>query len=402
MHILMVHNNYKNSSGEEHASQAIAELLISKGHKVSWYRRSSEEISRSGFGQIKAFFSGIYNPFSIREISVVLDELQPDIVQVQNLYPLISPSIMGEFKKRGLPVVMRTPNYRLFCPNGLFYSNSNVCEKCIGNGREIWCILKNCEGSLFKSTGYALRNAFARISGMIIDNVDIFITQSKFQKEQFVKFGLQSDKIEILPALSPKVDQKFLERSGKYISFVGRVSLEKGIVNFIEAARQLPHMKFAVAGNYDGLEKLIESSPTNIKWHGFLSGEELQNFFLDSKIIVIPSEWYEGFPNIAVQAMLYKKALICSNIGVFTNFIQDGKNGLLFEPGDTKDLISKIVYLIENEEFRNMLGFNAHKEAQVLYSSESIYAHLITIYEKAKVINNERKSNGKSIKWYVN
>lgn len=390
MHILMVHNNYAKPSGEEHASQGIADLLEANSHKVSWYRRSSEEISGSKMGQVKAFFSGIYNPFSIKEISEVLDEVQPDIVQVQNLYPLISPSIMKEFKKRDIPVVMRTPNYRLFCPNGLFYTDGKVCESCVSGSKELSCIIKNCEGSLFKSTGYALRNAFARMTGMITDNVDMFITQSQFQKNQFIKFGLKSDKIGILPALSPKVYQNFEERPGEYISFIGRVSLEKGIVNFIEAARNLPDLQFAVAGNYDGLEELVENSPENIRWYGFLSGKELQNFYLDSKIVVIPSEWYEGFPNIAVQAMLYKKALICSNIGVFTNFIHDRKNGLLFEPGNAEDLTSKIAHLYEDDFLRDELSQNAEKEALDIYSHESIYKQLMDIYSQAIKINSIR------------
>jgi len=390
MKILMVHNNYAKPSGEEHASQGIADLLETNGHEVFWYRRSSAEIVGSKLGKIKAFATGIYNPSSIKEIAKVLDEVKPDIVQVQNLYPLISVSIMKEFKKRNIPVVMRTPNYRLFCPSGLFYTDSKVCEACTSGIKEISCIVNNCEGSLFKSTGYALRNAFARISGMIQNNVDVFIAQSEFQKSKFISLGISSENIGILPALSPKVNQDLEKKEGQFISFIGRVSLEKGIENFIEAARNLPEYKFAIAGDYDGLEYLVENSPVNIKWSGFLSGDNLQDFYLDSKIVVIPSEWYEGFPNIAVQAMLYKKVLICSNIGVFTNFIQDKENGLLFEPGNTTDLTSKIEILINDEKLSNKIAMNANKEALTIYSHEAIYSQLIAIYDMAIQINKRR------------
>lgn len=392
MHILMIHNNYAKPSGEEHASQGIADLLEANGHQVSWFRRSSEEIIGSKIGKLKAFFTGIYNPSSIKEISKVLDKIKPDVVQVQNLYPLISPSIMKELKRRNLPVVMRTPNYRLFCPNGLFYTDGKVCESCTIGSKELSCILNNCEGSIFKSTGYALRNSLARISGMIVNNVDVFITQSQFQKDKFISFGLKSNNIEVLPALSPKIDLDFEEKEGQYVSFIGRVSLEKGIVNFIKAAESLPNVKFAVAGNYDGLEYLAENSPENIEWFGFLSGQDLQDFYLNSKIVVIPSEWYEGFPNIAVQAMLYKKALICSNIGVFTNFIIHKKNGLLFEPRNTLDLVSKISELIKNDVLRSAIATNAKKEALDIYSHETIYNKLITIYKKAIEISKNRES----------
>jgi len=392
MKILMVHNSYAKPSGEEHASQGIADLLEANGHTVSWYRRSSAEIIDSKFGKIKSFFTGVYNPNSVKEISKILDKVQPDIVQVQNFYPLISVSIMKEIKGRNIPIVMRTPNYRLFCPSGLFYTDGKVCEKCTTGIKEFSCITNNCEGSIFKSTGYALRNAFARVSGLIKDNVDVFITQSQFQKNKFIELGIDSDNIGILPALSPKVSQIFEEREGEYISFIGRVSLEKGIENFIEAAINLPNLKFAVAGSYHGLEYLVDNSPTNIKWCGFLSGKELHNFYLDSKVVVIPSEWYEGFPNIAVQAMLYKKALICSNIGVFTDFIKNNENGILFEPRNNDDLISKINYLMNNYDVRTSLGINANKEAMSIYSHEAIYNQLMNIYDKA-IINNRKKIN---------
>lgn len=390
MKILMIHNNYAKPSGEEHASQGIADLLEANGHQVSWYRRSSQEIVGSKLGQLKAFFTGIYNPSSVDAISKVLDEVKPDIVQVQNLYPLISVSIMKEIKRRKIPIVMRTPNYRLFCPSGLFYTDAKVCESCTHGIKELSCITKNCEGSIFKSIGYALRNAFSRISGLIKNNVDVFITQSQFQKNKFIDLGLSAENIGILPALSPKVNQSFEQREGKYISFIGRVSLEKGIENFIESAKALPNFEFAVAGNYDGLEHLVQNSSKNIKWLGFLSGEKLQNFYLDSKIVIIPSEWYEGFPNIAVQAMLYNKALICSNIGVFTNFITDNKNGLLFKPRDNKDLVSKILRLMQDDDLRNSIASAANKEALDIYTHETIYKQLISIYDSAIKLNKER------------
>lgn len=390
MKILMIHNNYAKPSGEEHASQGIADLLQANGHQVSWYRRSSQEIVGSKLGQLKAFFTGIYNPSSVCAISKVLDEVKPDIVQVQNLYPLISVSIMKEIKRRKIPIVMRTPNYRLFCPSGLFYTDAKVCESCTSGIKELSCITKNCEGSIFKSTGYALRNAFSRVSGLIKNNVDVFIGQSEFQKNKFIELGLNAENIGILPALSPKVNQDFEQREGKYISFIGRVSLEKGIENFVEAAKALPNFEFAVAGNYDGLEYLVDSSPKNIKWLGFLSGDKLQNFYLDSKIVVIPSEWYEGFPNIAVQAMLYKKALICSNIGVFTNFITDNKNGLLFKPRDNKDLVSKIERLMQDDTLRDSIASVANKEALDIYSHETIYKQLMSIYDRAIILNKKR------------
>ena len=92
MKILFVHNNYgSNNSGEEHASQGLADLLISNGHTVSWFRKSSDVIQDSFTMKIAAFFLGIYNPKAVKELKSKILDFKPDVIQVQNVYPFISP-----------------------------------------------------------------------------------------------------------------------------------------------------------------------------------------------------------------------------------------------------------------------------------------------------------------------
>lgn len=88
MRILYVHNEYAKPSGEEHAAGELVNLLKEHGHEVRWFTRCSAEIADSSLGKIKALVAGVYNPFSAIELAKVLDEYKPDIVQVQNLYPL--------------------------------------------------------------------------------------------------------------------------------------------------------------------------------------------------------------------------------------------------------------------------------------------------------------------------
>ena len=147
MKILFVHNNYgSNNSGEEHASQGLANLLGGHGHIVDWYRKSSDKIGNSLYMKIAAFFFGIYNPKAVRALKDKIQAFKPDVIQVQNVYPFISPAILGMIKRLHIPVVMRCPNYRLFCPTGLHLDEKDeVCEKCLSGIREINTVLKNCE-----------------------------------------------------------------------------------------------------------------------------------------------------------------------------------------------------------------------------------------------------------------
>jgi glycosyltransferase involved in cell wall biosynthesis len=388
MKILYVHNEYARPSGEEHAAGELVALLKEHGHEVKWFTRSSAEIVGSVKGKFKALLAGVYNPFCAKRLAKVLDEYRPDIVQVQNLYPLISPAIFREIRKRGIPVVMRCPNYRLFCPSGLCLNpKGEVCEKC-WRGHEFNCIRYNCLGSKLKSSGYALRNAFARSFNLILDGVDTFIVQSDFQKRKFISQGIPSEKIKILPGISPIINVTDDTQIGDYVSFVGRVSAEKGIYEFIEAARSNPDIQFKVAGNVDENFVMPKELPQNLEFVGFKKGDELDRFYIASRIIVVPSKWYEGFPNVIVRGMLHKKPIITTNIGAMQSIIENRISGLLVNPGDSKSLGLAIRNLYSNQSLCKEYGSKGYRKAITNYSRGEIYNQLMHIYSSA--CNNQK------------
>ena len=380
MRILFVHNSYSdlNPSGEEYASQELASLLEEHGHEVRWFWRSSDDV-RGGLGPIKAFFTGIYNPFSAKALASMLDEFEPDVVQVQNIYPLISSSIFKPIRKRGIPVVMRCPNYRLFCPNGLCLNpKGEVCEKCF-SGKEWNCILHNCEKNLMKSIGYALRGCYSRISRNILDSVNVFIVQSEFQKRKFADQGIKDSKIAILSGIVSKAHINEY-KLGDYCAFVGRVSAEKGIYEFIEAARSCPNIPFKVAGKLSSTFEMPKKLPSNLEFVGFLRGNELDDFYQKSRLVVVPSKWYEGFPNVILRAMMHRKPVVTTNIGSLPEIIHEGENGRIIDPGNANTLGKVIEKLYEDGQMCEKLGKQGAKDVAEKYTSEHIYNQLIDIY----------------------
>ncbi len=381
MRILFVHNDYIRPSGEEAASGELAKMLEDHGHEVAWFRKSSARINGVG-PKIEAFISGIYNIKSPKQLGKVISNFHPDIVQVQNLYPFISTSIFKVLCQSKIPVVMRCPNYRLFCPNGLCLDKEGmVCEKCFGTGKELWCAVKNCENSRMKSVGYALRGAYARLSRNILDGVDTFIVQSDFQRNKFVAQGILPDRVAILPGIAPEIRIAEYVKPGTWVSFVGRVSREKGIDEFIEAAKQNPDIPFKVAGNIDASYHVPPVLPKNVEFVGFLKGDALNDFYLKSRMIVVPSKWYEGFPNVIVRAMLLKRPVVTTSIGCMQNIIRNGDNGFLVPPADSKSLANAISKLYNDLNACVNMGAKGYHDAATLYSRDQIYKTLINIYE---------------------
>ena len=389
MRILYIHNDYHQWSGEENASIEIANMLQEHGHEVLWLKRTTKGVDENVKKKVIAFFSGIYNSSIKNRLDEVLKVYQPDIVVVQNLYPFISSSIFGVLRANNVPVVMRCPNYRLFCPNGLcLTSKGEICERCWGRGHEWHCVVNNCESNFPKSVGYAIRNAYNRLTSNIINGVDCFIVQSEFQKKKFISQGIPESYIGILPGIQPNIGKISERVLGKTVTFVGRVSREKGIDEFIAVARELPQIPFRVLGKIDESYQIPAKLPSNVEFLGFRKGAELNDAYLDSRIIVVPSKWYEGFPNVILHAMLLKRPVITTNIGAMPSIIENNVNGILVKPADIESLKKSVSELYYDITKCQVLANNGFLKANEDYSRENIYRTLMMIFQQA--INNHK------------
>ena len=104
---------YGRPSGEEAVVDSVGRLLKERGHDVSVFSRSSAELEEMRFGKARAFASGVYSWTSRRSFERMLAQTRPELVHIHNLFPLISPSILGACRAAGLPVVMTVHNFRL-------------------------------------------------------------------------------------------------------------------------------------------------------------------------------------------------------------------------------------------------------------------------------------------------
>jgi glycosyltransferase involved in cell wall biosynthesis len=382
MKILMIHNEYAAVSGEEIQFYHIADILRTNKHEVQLYTRSSVGIEKKTFGKIKSFFTGIYNPVSRRKIGKLMETLKPDIVFVQNLFPLISPSILPVIRKAEVPIVMLVSNYRLMCPNGLHLSHGNLCESCLYQS-EFCCLLKNCEENIFKSAGYALRSMIARLMGFYKISINAYICASAFLRKRMIDAGFERQRIHVIPNTVPGVDiteAKLSHQNGAYVAFVGRISREKGVNVLFDAARMCPDIPFKLAGRVNQSFRLPESLPPNVELVGFLNGDALSDLYAGARIFVSTSLCFETFGISVAEAMLHAKPVIVSRIGVFPEFVQDGITGLLSEPGNIEELTKKIRYLWGHPELCHKMGDAGRERALKEYSPSIFYERLMTVF----------------------
>lgn len=383
MKILLVHNDYGKYSGEEAVVDKLATMLEQHGHKISFYRKSTADSRDNIMGKIQGFLSGIYSPNGVAGMKAILDKENPDVVNIHNLYPFISPAALFECKKRGIPVVMTVHNFRLICPTGLFMRNGKPCETCLHKMNEWSCIRYNCEHSILKSVGYTLRNTFARWTKAYKKNVVFFACITEFQKKKLVEAGFDENRITVIPN-SVESPQSYHPNLGNYVAYIGRLSHEKGYDLLIEVAQRHPDITFCFAGAQR--EQSNISIPENVVFMGYLQKEELSEFIQNARFIVMPSRCYEGFPMAILEAASHGKPTICPNHGGFTEIIGQGENaiGKLFAPSNVDDLEKQIVELWNDPKTTEDLGKKAFKKLQERYSSEVVYKQWETLFEELK------------------
>lgn len=383
MKITLIHNQYARLSGEDVMLHGLAGNLRAHGHQVSLFLRDSGDIEKTPLGRVRAFFSGIHSFGAVRALEKQLRKEKPDVVDIQNVYPLISPWAFEVAGRLGIPVVFRCANYRLFCPNGLLLSRGQVCERCTG-GREYWCALRNCEGTLAKSVGYSLRNTWARLSRVVARNTTLYAVPSQFQRSRFVDWGIPEDRIAVAPNLVETkggVDEQ--ARPGSYVAYAGRLSPEKGVDALAAAMRMLPDLPCRVAGATQAMPHFASDAPPNMEFLGPLGREQMKTFYSDARMLVVPSICYEAFGLVIAEAMLQRRPVIGSRIGAIPEVIDDGTTGLLFEPGNADELAAKIRLLWEHTDLSLAMGAAGQRKALSHYGPEAFYVRMIQVYEKA-------------------
>ncbi|OUN58401.1 glycosyltransferase family 4 protein [Alistipes sp. An66] len=373
MKILLVHNGYGKYSGEESVVDQMAAMWTEHGHQVVQLRMSTAGSRDSFVGKIHGFLAGLYSPKGVREMRRILKAERPDVVNVHNLFPFISPAALFECKKAGVPVVMTVHNFRLICPTGLFMRNGKPCELCLERGNEWGCVHYNCEHSLLKSVGYAARNAVARYSGAYRKCVDRFACITDFQRQKLIQAGFDAAKMVVIPN-AVVATSDYDPVIGTYVAFSGRLSREKGVDLIVEVARRHPEITFKFAGALRDPD-IVENLPTNVTLVGYLHGEELNAFYKGAAFFVMASRWYEGFPMSILEAAQFGRPTIGPNHGGFTEIISEGDTaiGRLFVSGNVEDLERQVVALWNNPNEIVRLGEKAHDKLLREYSTEVIY-----------------------------
>ncbi|NCN22333.1 glycosyltransferase family 4 protein [Candidatus Falkowbacteria bacterium] len=353
-----------------------------------WLTRVSFNENLGFFAKLKIIGRVIYSLEAKRKFKKLVKDFKPDIIHLHNIYHHISPSILSVARRFKIPVVMHLHDYKLICPNHTLFVGGKNCDSCRGH-KYFNCVKKRClKNSFFASLLVALEMYIHhRVLKIYQKNIALFIAPSEHMKKTCLDFGwdkIAKDKfVVVYNSYSPELiltqgdlNADFQE---DYLLYFGRLGAEKGIDTLLNALPATGEtLKIVGSGEEDTKLKLkVESLKLRVEFLGYKSGEELRLLITKAKAIVMPSIWQENMPLSLLEAMSLGKTVIASRIGGFPEIIEDGLSGFLFEPGNFRDLASKINAL-KNYNL-NLIGLKAKDRVKDL-SPDNNLKEIIKVY----------------------
>lgn len=405
MKILIVNNYYYRHGGVETAVFNSAKILEQHGHKIIFfcsqhpnnygsefseyfvpfcYNLSTRNIIKRGLAAINS----IYSIKSRKYINKLISKYKPDIAYIHDVQWNISPSVIDEIKKHDIPIVLNLHSPKLVCVgNALFnFNTKQICEKC-RNRKYHNAITSRCvDGTLIVGIAKFLEMFVHHYLLRIFDKVDLFVAPSFFLIDKLKDMGFDR---EIMHLSYPFLIGEYSPRNDlvdKSIIYFGRLAPEKGIEILIEAVQDL-NIKLKIVGSgqlFKELHKqILLNKITNIEIKGPMFNEKLKREISSSLFSVLPSVCYETFPYTILESFALGRPVIASAIGGIPEAVFDHETGLLFKPGDVKDLRSKVSYLTNHASLIREMGNKARVWLEENFSPDKWYKSTIEIYNRA-------------------
>lgn len=257
---------------------------------------------------------------------------------------------------------------------------------------------RNFYDSVSRNYQFLIKRILSLTDGLILQS-DLFKSQFKdlfdIRKIAVLPSCIDTDKIKRVIVASPHSNKTSV------VLFIGHLSCAKGFHDLINAVPIIlsgcPNTEFWFLGEIINnernilmnlaREKIINSEriqkkfASSLKYLGIIEYFQVLSKMKQADIFTLPS-YSEGFSMAALEAMACGLPVVVTKVGAFPDFVKDGINGFLIEPGDFGQLAEKIIFLLRNRQLcANMAEIN-RISAEQNYSAWKIVPEMASILKK--------------------
>ena len=246
--VLVVHNLYRYAGGEANVAESEIAMLRARGHAVAIYFQDNAALEGAGlFRRLTLPFTSVFSIRTYRAVRALIRENRIGVVHVHNTVPLVSPSVYYAAWSMGVPVVQTVLNFRLLCPNGLFFRDGRICEECVERGL-LSAVRHGCyRNSRAQSLVMALTMGIHRLLGTY-RRIEAYICLTEFNRSKLAAV-VPAERIYLKPNVltDPAAPLPLAARKRQFCC-VGRLDREKGVYALLEAFAGLPGERLVIAG----------------------------------------------------------------------------------------------------------------------------------------------------------
>ena len=219
-------------------------------------------------------------------------------------------------------------------------------------------------------TDMELARRAPRLARLALARARVVICASSALADDARRLGARD--VRVIPTGVDVADGRVEEASPPEVLFAGRLSLEKGVLELVEAARDL---KLVVVG--DG--PLRDRVPGA---RGFVSPDELERLYDRAAVVACPSH-REGFGVVCAQAMAHGRPVVASGVGGLRDLVVHEETGLLVPPRDVRALRGALERLLADGELRRRMGEAGRERVRQFFSWDAVTDATIAAYRDA-------------------
>jgi len=399
MRILLANTRHYRQGGDSTYTFGLAEALRGAGHEVGFFAMAGSRnepdpnedlfVSYIDFRELnrhKSVSTGlrvlrrsIFSSEAEEKFTKLVERFRPDVVHLQNIHAHLTPSIVFAASRIGVPVVWTLHDYKLMCPNSHFRldESGELCEAC-RPGRYHWAVVNRCKKDSLLASGMAAIEAYAHWARGLRDRVRCFLSPSQFLASKLLEHGWPGDRVRHVPnfidagpALAPR-------GAGSHFLFVGKLEELKGIDTLLDAAERAKNAPILLVGPCDdpGVRDRLGRLPSNVRYLGTKTREQIAELLADARALVAPSIWYENQPMVILEAFAAGVPVIGSRLGGIPELVADGERGVLAAPGSAHELADAI-RLLQKDGARAVSMGQAARD--YVTRNHSVAAHLEAI-----------------------
>jgi glycosyltransferase involved in cell wall biosynthesis len=328
----------------------------------------------------------LYSRSARRSLGDCIGKFVPDVAHVRSIYHHLSPSVLWELKRRGVPVLYHLNDFKIVCPSYNLVAHGEACHAC-SRGAFYHVVTEGCyAGGRSRAVVLAAEAYLHKWLQTYQKCVDLFLAPSEFVRSQLIASGFPEDRIEVLPHFQALPPEEEVGHDEGYLLYFGRLSPEKAVDELLRALVRMPHIPVIIAGEGPERERLQAMAHDlhldRVHFTGNVDREELNNLIARSSFTLFPSHAYETLGKSILESYAFGRAVVASDLGSRREFVEHGVTGLLYRAGDREQLAHCIGFLFDRHDLTEKMGANARARVKANHGVEQHLEKLLAIYSR--------------------